>query len=212
MENVNSQENISIYLKNHFNNLREKQKQNRDLTSLTEDLKFTISFVNNSTTLPVPLLKLMGIICFKEFLALNINLLQPLLTIYKIKIIPNLLKEGWKEFNLEKNDFFISLIGINQIKNWTFLKFPNNSEILNFFEKNLKLIANEKNIFNFNSDINENHVDALFPLVSIQYERVIDSFNIIDHKPLKNNFKFYNLKFSFNNLYNLIFFFFFFFL
>ena len=190
MENVNSQENISIYLKNHFNNLREKQKQNRDLTSLTEDLKFTISFVNNSTTLPVPLLKLMGIICFKEFLALNINLLQPLLTIYKIKIIPNLLKEGWKEFNLEKNDFFISLIGINQIKNWTFLKFPNNSEILNFFEKNLKLIANEKNIFNFNSDINENHVDALFPLVSIQYERVIDSFNIIDHKPLKNNFKF----------------------
>lgn len=75
---TNNEERIIQMIQNHFNNIRQKQKQNHELTLLTDEIRFILTFVNDSVMHPVPLLKKMGIIIIRQKL-LPLPSLPPLI-------------------------------------------------------------------------------------------------------------------------------------
>ena len=75
---ANNEERIIQMIQNHFNNIRQKQKQDRDSSLLTDEIRFILTFVNDSVMYPVPLLKKMGILIIKQKL-LPLPSLPPLI-------------------------------------------------------------------------------------------------------------------------------------
>lgn len=194
METADSNEKFCTILRNHFNSLRQRQKQNRDQTTLTEDIRFLLKFVNDSVPNPIPILKAMGVINFRTFIAFNFTILQSQITFPKNRFIPSLLRDGWKDVTAENAENISLLVGVAFVKNWICFMFPTNSEIAKFLNESPRLIASEKtmNAKGLNDGIQANYepysvetaAESLFPLVSIQYERVMDSFSITEFKPV----------------------------
>lgn len=91
---ANNEERIIQMIQNHFSNIRQKQKQNHDLTSLTDEIRFILTFVNDSVMYPVPLLKKMGIIIIKQKL-LPLPPLPPF-----IKVPPNYIPQVQPQIHL----------------------------------------------------------------------------------------------------------------
>ena len=176
---------IRNYLINYFKTLRLKQKQNRDITALTDDILFVIRFVNESVSQPVFELKQMGIIILKSSICFNLDILSRHIYIsQKQKILSSLQRDGWRQATSEAFEELRHLIGENESKTWMIfeLPLPSNSEISSYINENPRLHASELSINTQNTPIIPPHkMPSYFPLVSIQYEREKASFNIFDY-------------------------------
>lgn len=75
---TSNEERIIQMIQNHFNNIRQKQKQDRDTTSITDEIRFILTFTNDSVMHPAPLLKKMGIMIIRQKL-LPLPSLPPLI-------------------------------------------------------------------------------------------------------------------------------------
>lgn len=185
------QDQLCRILRTHFNSLRQRQKQNRDLTTITEDVKFAIKFVGDSVPRPVPVLRSMGMILLRNHIAFNLNMLVTQLAITrKNGILATFHRDGWKNANDEIIQQIIPLVGENDLKNWCVLEYPVESEISRELMANTSLLATETSI---SEDIKaadtDDHGDVSFPLVSIRYERVFSECSVVDFAPLERAVK-----------------------
>ncbi|OHT04810.1 hypothetical protein TRFO_27675 [Tritrichomonas foetus] len=190
-----NEEQIIRMLQKHFFNLRQRQKQDIDITSLTDDLRFTLTFVNDSVMHPVPLLKKMGILVAKygkqnkKLVGIHYQILQKHLFLPRTRTISSLHREGWKDADEKQRTVFIPFVGINFLKEWSILIYPEDTDLSRYIAENARLIASEellqpKNANKNVDDILNNAGDQRFPLVAIQYEREFANFDLANYPPL----------------------------
>ena len=176
---------IREYVMRYFYALRKKQNQNRDLTLLTEDILFVIRFVNESVSHPVSELYSMGIVILKSYICFNITVLQEILHInQKQKIISSLQVDNWNRATTDIYALLSKIIGENDAKNYFIYELPEKSDIYLYIHENPRLLATQMSI-NMKSTplIPPHQITTYFPLVSIQYERENEFFNIFDFDP-----------------------------
>ena len=184
-ENYNDNQ-ISELVRNHFFNLRESQRQNCNMTSLTDDIRFTVCFVNSSVVYPVPLLKKMGIIVIKgpkKMIAINFLQIQYHLNLPRNKTMTSLHREGWKDADDSQRNQLGVLVGKINVKDWSLLLFPEDTNLAKYISENHRVLASEETMFvnnnkknKVNTLMNNRTEDVVFPLVTVQYER--DFFNM----------------------------------
>ena len=182
-----SQEQICKMLRSHFNSLRQRQKQNRDVSSkITDDVKFVLKFVSDSVRYPAPILRAMGMILFKDCIAFNLNVLFIQLAITRRNsILPSLHREGWKDVDKKVGQQLEELVGANEMKNWYVLEYPLDTEIHRDILENPGLMATGESLAEDKEGEQEDSGEVSFPLVSIQYERVFEDFLVADFEPLE---------------------------
>lgn len=189
----------SEILQNEFMRLRriQQQQQNPEY-KITNDIHMIAKFVNNNSNSPVPILKSLGILFFGSTAALNLSILPALIICCRAKTIISLAKEGWIQIKSDQNLNLSSIIGINEVKNWTLYNVPQKTSLSEYLEENQRLIANEHG---FGLDHAPEEVligpglppqDILmephFPLVSIQYELKLETKKVIDLQPKYKQF------------------------
>lgn len=192
----------SEILQNEFMRLRRIQQQQQQQTDskITNDIHFIAKFVNNNASSPVPILKSLGILFFGSTAALNLSILPALIICCRAKTIISLTKEGWIQIKGDNNINLSSIIGYNEVKNWTLYNIPQNTNLSEYLKENQRLIATEHG---FGLDHAPEEVligpglppqDILmephFPLVSIQYELKLETTKVIDLQPKNKQFSF----------------------
>jgi len=197
---MQSEDQICKIVRTHFLKLREEQKQDKSKEKpLTDDLKFTFSIVNHNVSNPVQTLKIMGIIYLGDSVALNLSLFQTQVICCKSRTLQLLQDENWKESTSKNRSKLAALIGANDVKNWMVFDVPETSDLQKYLRENRNLVATEHS---FGLDQSPEVIligpglppdDVLiephFPLVSIQYERVLDTSEVIDFSPTPCDFK-----------------------
>jgi hypothetical protein len=180
-------ERLCKILRGNFNSLRQRQKQGRENSTLTDDIRFTLQFINSSVNRPVAVLRVLGIIITPTFVAFHLNALQSELCLAsKTRALSLLHRDGWKEADESCRRALFPLIGEPEAKNWYLMNFPDDSVAKDFLDT--RMIATEANI-NPTTQDRQNPTtpiqsDVIFPLVSIQYERVYEDMEVVDFKPL----------------------------
>jgi hypothetical protein len=198
---------ICKMLRSHFSTLRQRQKQSTDsFWKATEDLRFTLKFVNDSVTHPVSMLQEMGIINLRRSIAFNFDLLQLSLVIPRARFVVALHREGWKDTNDEASQRALAqLVGPGETKQWLLMCYPEDSEIAREIMENPRLTATETNL-STEAQIKasarrvvEHSTEVPFPLVAVQYERDLADFEVADFCPvdIKPKFSFIHCE-SFN--------------
>jgi hypothetical protein len=185
-------QNVCKILHTHFNALRQKQKQSIELSSITDDIRFLLKFVLDSVKEPVMVLRIFGIIITRQFVAFNLNSLQTHLCFAsKGRVATALRRDGWKEADDTLKQQLFPLIGENEAKNWTALRFPEDAVAKDFMD--MRLIATETNIRRSMRDPRPLPMAYMpvpqntgFPLVAVRYERVYKDFEVADFKPLED--------------------------
>ena len=160
-------------VRTHFSSLRQRQKQNRDLTTITDDVKFVIRFVGDSVPRPVPVLLEMGMIVLRDYIAFNlVQLCTHLAITPKSSILMSLHRDGWKDVEGGVEKLIAPLVGENEVKNWSVLEYPVESEIGRLVMTNQAVMATETELKeDGKQDGAEVPDDIEFPLVAIEYER-----------------------------------------
>ena len=184
---------IRLYVSTHFAALRSKQKQNRDISPLTDDIYFLVKFVNESVKEPIPALRSMGIIILNGAMCFNLEKLCQLIYFSQTKIQTCFQRDCWYQGILEHCERLVQLIGEAESKKWKIYELPppDKSEITRYILQNMRLIATETSIKDeYKPKLAAQRMDKNFPLVSIQYEREHASFSIFDYHPVTvKNFK-----------------------
>ena len=160
-------------VRTHFNSLRQRQRQSRDLTTITDDVKFVIRFVGDSVPRPVPVLLEMGMIIVRDYIAFNLAQLSTHLAIVrKSSILLSLHRDGWKDVEGDTAKLIAPLVGENEVKNWSVLEYPVESEIGRLVMTNKAVMATEAELKEDGKQEGAEVPDDIdFPLVAIEYER-----------------------------------------
>jgi hypothetical protein len=176
---------ICKMLRSHFITVRQRQKQSTDsFWKATEDLCFTLKFVNDSVTHPVSVLQGMGIINLRRSIAFNFDLLQLSLVIPRTRFVVALHREGWKEVTDDASQL-AQLVGPAETKQWALMCYPEDSKIAREIMQNPRLIATESNLSTeAHIRATEHSADVPFPLVAVQYERDLADFEVADFCPV----------------------------
>ena len=110
---------IRLYLSRHFAALRSKQKQNRDISPLTDDIYFLVKFVNESVKEPIPELKSMGIIILNGAMCFNLDELCQIIHFSQLqKIQACFQRDCWYQGISEHCERLVKLIGEAEAKKW----------------------------------------------------------------------------------------------
>ncbi|KAK8860749.1 hypothetical protein M9Y10_012414 [Tritrichomonas musculus] len=195
---ANTGNRTSEILQNEFMRLRRNQQKTQTDSKITDDLNFIAKYVNNNVSSPVPILKSLGILFFGRTAAFNLSILPALIICCRAKVMISLSKEGWTNVKSDQDTYLSSIIGYNQVKNWTVFNVPQKTNLSEYLEENQRLIATEHG---FGLDHAPEEVligpglppqDILtephFPLVSIQYELALETKKVADFQPKKSQF------------------------
>lgn len=181
-------EKIKQIIRGHFQNLRQKQTQNRELTTMGDDIKFLVKFINDSIYFPIPVLRAVGVIILKNTIGFHQAVFPEFIKNSRFK--NKLMAEGWREIQGQQLD---SLIGAQNAKNYSLFEIPEISELYRYTLENPRVVATQETVnmpFKENSSHTNNSkiscLDTPFPLVSIQYEREQTSYNIFEYLPSKS--------------------------
>lgn len=163
-------EQICKMVRSHFSNLRQRQRQGVDLSTTTEDLRFMLKFISNSVTQPVTVLRKMGVINLRRCLAINLDILQTVLVMPRVRILNALYREGWKDDDPNSQLGILPIVGESEVKNWVCLIVPDDTKLIRDVIENMQLTATEANQAQ-RGDPKEKTVQPRFPMVAIEYER-----------------------------------------
>ena len=203
---INNEDQICKMLRTHFLRLRKEQESDKTKERpLSEDIKFTFSLVEHNVSNPIQMLKTMGIIFLGKSIALNLSLFQTYVICCRSRTIQLLEEEKWIESGTKYKNQLVGLIGTNEIKNWSIFEYPPGSELEKYLKDHQNLIATEHSfgldqspeVFLIGPGLPPTDVlkEPHFPLVNIQYDRILDSFEVANFIPknlTKKNLK-YNL-------------------
>jgi hypothetical protein len=159
--------------------------------NMTIHLIALIDLVKDRPGEAVLLLKDMGVLFFETAAAFHFSILSSALVIYRGKFMSAFRREGWDD--APASALLPSIVGLNEIKNWTCLRFPHNSPILTVLSQNPFLRATEA-AFGRTRPVDDVLIAALmpphqteagshFPLVSVEYDRVRQTSEIADVCP-----------------------------
>jgi hypothetical protein len=162
-------EQISKMVRNHFSYLRQRQRQGVDLSTTTEDLRFILKFISDSVSHPVAVLQTMGIINLKRYLAFNFDILQSFLVMSRTRILSTLSREGWKDADAASQTAISPIVGANELKNWTCLVIPDDTDLARDVIENARLAATEADPGKIDGKTKAGPL--VFPLVTLEYER-----------------------------------------
>ena len=156
---------------------------------ISEDINYITQFIYNTVSNPVSVLKAIGIIFMGRTVALNIPILQSEIISCDKLTTSALRKENWESISDKQEVNLASLVGTNEVKNWTVYNIPQNTNLAKFISDKPTLIASERS---FGLDHAPESLligpgfppqDILtaphFPLVTIQYERDHNEHTVI---------------------------------
>ena len=196
LRSVETEAQISTYIQQTYLKQRKAQKQSGCRINISDDIFWIAKLVSQKCTNPVIILKSLGILFFGKTAAFNLSVLPSQLVCCRNLTLSALHDEGWKEVKEDQDTDVASIIGANEVKNWVVMNIPAQCEkITTLLTEVPELIASEAS---FRLDYVPNEIligpglppqDVLtephFPLVSIQYERVLDTKSIADFSRLE---------------------------
>ncbi|EAX89415.1 hypothetical protein TVAG_310670 [Trichomonas vaginalis G3] len=161
--------------------------------SLTDDITFLVKFINESVYFPIPILRSVGVIVMKGEIAFHLQIFPEYIAYPRFK--NRLPAEKWIEKQPQNDPQWQldKLIGPANAKNWCVFKFPETSSLNQYIIQKPRVVATEANInlpFQENTPLpseamNKSQFSNLFPLVTIQYERVVANETIFEYDPQK---------------------------
>jgi hypothetical protein len=171
---------ICTMVRNHFGNLRQRQRQGMDLSTTTEDIRFILKFIGSSVPHPVAVLQTMGIIHFRRFLAFNFAALQANLVLSRTRIMSALYREGWKEADASAQLAIAPIVGEADVKEWACLVVPGDTDLARELIENAPLTAADAGGADAPRCEARPARAPRFPLVRVEYERdlVTEGFTI----------------------------------
>ncbi|EAY22421.1 hypothetical protein TVAG_379000 [Trichomonas vaginalis G3] len=191
---IQNEDQICKLIRGNFLKIQGEVRQNRAKEKpLSEQIQFIINQVFINVGQPVQILKSLGILIFNKAIAFQFSVFTANIIVPKTIMIQKLKAENWKLAGTSYDQKIASLIGQNELKNWTAFELPDNCPLVHFIESNPNLIASEAC---FGLDTHPKFpfigpgmppedvlIEPHFPLVSIQYERVTENELILHYEP-----------------------------
>lgn len=194
-----SEAHISNYVQQQYLRQRRVQKQNGKKINITDDISRLMKFIGHSCGNPVVVLKSMGLLFFGKTAAFNLSVLPSQLVCCRNLALSALHDEGWEDVKENQDTDVGSIIGVNDAKNWIVMNIPPRCEVAQILADAPALIARESS-FGLDRTPNELLIgpnmpppevltEPHFPLVSIQYEQVLEKWEIADLRGLESAVK-----------------------
>ena len=196
MESPLTEDQISQCLHDHFLALRKKQKNTGEQSLISDELKYVMSFTFENANNPAHTLKFLGIVVLESVFAFNLISLQPHLVCSLNQISRKLLDEHWVEETAGTEKYKKKLkqfIKSSDLKKFGFFTPPDDADFSAFIrEKNL-IVATPYN-FKYERIPEVQPIEPTaeaanlpeithFPIVSIEYERVFETFHVLSIIP-----------------------------
>jgi hypothetical protein len=141
-------------------------------------------FLGDSLVNPVIVLREMGIINLRRWIAFNFTLLQVHIAMPRNRIISMLEREGWKKPEDETSQALIPLIGEQELKNWSVLRYPAGIALEKELMTNSRLSASVATLTASPQTAEIAEVRKMgYPLVSVHYERELQTFVDAEVRP-----------------------------
>jgi hypothetical protein len=184
---------ISIALQSRFLQHRQQQKEIGSPIRLTSEIKVIASTVVQWSSNPILTLRSMGMIFFGRTAAFNLSLLAGQIICCRARVVAAFRAENWEEVRSDQDTGIGSVVGANEVKNWSVLNVPQHTELSDFLNGTPKLLATEQSfgldrapdevLIGPNLPPHDLLAEPHFPLVSIEYDRAIEVSEVVTIPP-----------------------------